>query len=202
VITVSAAEPGDAAAIAALLADLGRFYGTAGQVDAVQVDAVQVDAGQVAEAIFSTPPTAYALLARDAGQLAGLAAYSFLWPAAGASRSLFLKELYVPEAYRGRGVGRLLMNAVLQTATALRCSRVEWTTDPDNAAAQAFYARLGLPAHPKIFYRVTLAGDQNGEIGSLSRLFRHSQEIQNNGWPATRIPSGETHVNVLNETST
>jgi GNAT superfamily N-acetyltransferase len=172
VITVSAAEPRDAAAIAVLLADLGRFYGTAGQVDAVQVDTVQVDTvqvdtvqvdtGQVAEALFSTPPAAYALLARDAGQLAGLAAYSFLWPAAGASRSLFLKELYVPEAYRGRGVGRLLMHAVFEKATALRCSRVEWTTDPGNAAAQAFYARLGLPAHPKVFYRVTLAGDQNG----------------------------------------
>jgi GNAT superfamily N-acetyltransferase len=167
VITVSAAEPRDAAAIAALLADLGRFYGTAGQVDA----------DQVAEAIFTTPPAAYALLAREAGQLAGLAAYSFLWPAVGASRSLFLKELYVPEAYRRRGVGRLLMRAVFETAAALRCSRVEWTTDPGNAAAQAFYARMGLPAHPKIFYRVPFARDQNGETVSLLWHFRHSREM-------------------------
>jgi GNAT superfamily N-acetyltransferase len=145
-ITVSAAEPCDAAAIAALLADLGRFYGTADQPNA----------DQVTRAIFTTPPAACALLARDAGQLAGLAAYSFLWPAVGASRSLFLKELYVPEAYRRSGVGRLLMQAVLETATGLGCSRVEWTTDADNAAAQAFYARLGLPVHPKVFYRVRL----------------------------------------------
>jgi GNAT superfamily N-acetyltransferase len=146
VITVSTAEPGDAAAIAALLTDLGRFYGTR----------TPVGADQVAEAIFTAPPAGYALVARDGGQLAGLAAYSFLWPAIGASRSLFLKELYVPEAYRRRGVGRLLMRAVFEAATGHGCSRVEWTTDPGNAEAQAFYARLGRSVHPKVFYRATL----------------------------------------------
>jgi GNAT superfamily N-acetyltransferase len=154
VITVSAAEPRDTAAIAELLADLGRFYGTL----------ERIDAGQVAEAIFTAPPAAYALVARDAGQLAGLAAYSFLWPAIGASRSLFLKELYVPDAYRRRGVGRLLMRAVFETAAARGCSRVEWTTDADNADAQAFYARLGLSVHPKVFYRVSLSLDGDGDI--------------------------------------
>lgn len=119
---------------------------------------------QINEAIFTTPPAAYALLARDGltrdgGQVAGLAAYSFLWPAIGATRSLYLKELYVPDAYRGRGVGTLLTRAVFETATRLGCTRVEWTTDADNAAAQAFYAKLGLPALPsKVFYRVEDSG--------------------------------------------
>jgi GNAT superfamily N-acetyltransferase len=157
VITVSPAEPRDAAAIAALLADLGRFYGTTGQVSA----------GQVAEALFTTPPAAHALLARDAGQLAGLAAYSLLWPAVRGRRSLYLKELYVPEVYRRRGVGRLLMRAVFETAIARGCSRVEWTTDAGNAAARAFYASLALPAYPsKIFYRVEDDGS------GLRRLLR------------------------------
>jgi GNAT superfamily N-acetyltransferase len=149
VITVSPAEPRDAAAIAALLEDLGRFYGAAGS------EPLDRRVDQIKEAIFSSPPAAYALLARDAGEVAGLAAYSFLWPAVGASRSLFLKELYVPEAYRRQGVGRLLMRAVFETAAAMGCSRVEWTTDVGNTAAQAFYARLGLTAYPsKVFYRV------------------------------------------------
>jgi GNAT superfamily N-acetyltransferase len=160
VITVSPAEPGDTAAIAALLEDLGRFYGTAGPQPGNQVIA-----DQISGEIFTSPPAAYVLLARDAGRLAGLAAYSFLWPAVGARRSLYLKELYVPEAYRRRGVGRLLMRAVFETAAARGCSRVEWTTDAGNAAAQAFYAGLGLPTHPKVFYRVTL--DQPGARARL-----------------------------------
>jgi predicted N-acetyltransferase YhbS len=99
VITVSPAQPGDAAAIAALLEALGRFYGAAHQVTGAQVRA----------ALFARPPGARTLLARDGEAVAGMAAYSFLWPAVGATRSLYLKELYVPQAYRGRGVGRLLM---------------------------------------------------------------------------------------------
>jgi GNAT superfamily N-acetyltransferase len=83
-----------------------------------------------------------------------MAAYSFLWPTVGTARSLFLKELYVAEGYRRRGVGKALMRAVFETATVLGCVRVEWTTDPGNTAAQAFYAGLGMGTHPKVFYRV------------------------------------------------
>ena len=157
VITVSPAESRDAAAIAALLGDLGRFYG------ATQAEPPDRRIGQINEAIFTNPPTAYALLARDGDQVAGLAAYSFLWPAVGATRSLYLKELYVPDTYRRQGVGKLLMRAIFETADTLGCSRVEWTTDAGNTAAQAFYARLGLPAYPsKIFYRVEDTGSGLG----------------------------------------
>ena len=153
VITVSPAESRDAAAIAALLGDLGRFYG------ATESEPLDRRIGQINQAIFTSPPTAYALLARDGDQVAGLAAYSFLWPAVGATRSLYLKELYVPDAHRRRGVGTLLMRAIFETAGTLGCSRVEWTTDAGNIAAQAFYAKLGLPAHPsKVFYRVEDTG--------------------------------------------
>jgi GNAT superfamily N-acetyltransferase len=149
VITVSPAEPGDAEAIAALLEELDRFYGTPAS------GSPQWRVNQVNEAIFTTPPAAYALIARDGRQVAGLAAYSFLWPSKGPARSLYLKELYVAGAYRGQGVGKLLMHAVFETAATLKCSRVEWTTDRGNTAARAFYAGLGLPEYPsKIFYRV------------------------------------------------
>jgi ribosomal protein S18 acetylase RimI-like enzyme len=91
--------------------------------------------------------------------VAGLATYSFVWPARGVTRSLYMKELYVAGAYRGQGVGKLLMRAIFETAAQRGCSRVEWTTDTDNVAAQDFYAKLGLPSRPsKIFYRVEDTG--------------------------------------------
>jgi GNAT superfamily N-acetyltransferase len=154
VITVSAAGPGDAEAIAALLEELDRFYGVTGPGRAGE------RVRQVSEALFGSPPAGYALLARDGLRpaLAGLASYSFLWPSLGPARSLYLKELFVPAAYRGQGVGTLLMNAVLEAAARHGCRRVEWTTDPGNTAAQAFYARLGLPRHPKVFYRLEDTG--------------------------------------------
>lgn len=98
-----------------------------------------------------------ALLAWDDTQLAGLAAYSFLWPAIGLTRSLYLKELYVGRAHRGKGVGRLLTDGLREVAGRHGCSRLEWTTDDDNAAAQRFYAGLGAAVRTsKLFYRVEL----------------------------------------------
>jgi GNAT superfamily N-acetyltransferase len=149
VITVTPAEPGHAVAIAGLLEEMDRFYG------ADAAEPLEVRVRQISDAIFATPPAGYALLAWDGTRLAGFAAYSFLWPAAGLTRSLYLKELYVAEAHRRGGTGRLLMRAIFDAAEKYGCSRVEWTTDTDNAVAQDFYARLGLPRHPsKVFYRV------------------------------------------------
>jgi ribosomal protein S18 acetylase RimI-like enzyme len=65
----------------------------------------------------------------------------------------------VAEAYRGKGVGALLMDAVRLTATQHGCSRVEWTTDDNNPGAMRFYEALGFAPKPsKIFYR--LEGDR------------------------------------------
>jgi GNAT superfamily N-acetyltransferase len=59
--------------------------------------------------ICGDSPPAHSLLAWDNGELVGFASYSFLWPAVGLTRSLYLKELYVAEAARRKGVGKLLM---------------------------------------------------------------------------------------------
>src|SRR5262249_32665703 len=115
---------------------------------------------QIREALFGAPAAAHALLARDDHGLAGFAAWSFLWPAVGLTRSLYLKELYVAEQYRRHGVGKLLMNALFDLARQHRCSRVEWTTDTSNGGALAFYEDLELPAYAsKVFYRVEDTGN-------------------------------------------
>ena len=148
-ISVSPAGPGDTEAIAGLLEEMDGFYGDQSS------DPLETRVRQIHEALFGDLPAGFALLAWDEGQLAGLAAYSFVWPAVGLTRSLYLKELYVPASHRHRGVGKLLMQAIFEEAGERGCSRVEWTTDTDNTGAQDFYRQLGFPVHPaKIFYRV------------------------------------------------
>lgn len=148
-INIAPASPGDGPAMARLLAEMDHFYG------ASRADPVDERVRQINDALFSSRPVAYALLAWDGAALAGMAAYSFLWPAVGLTRSLYLKELYVGASHRRQGIGKHLMKAVFETAIRHGCSRVEWTTDTGNASAQAFYAGLGLPKHPsKVFYRV------------------------------------------------
>lgn len=148
-ISIGSSLPDDVELIASLLEELDRFYG------ATSSDPVHTKVAQIRDALFGNPPAAYALVARDDSVAVGLAAYSFLWPAVGLTRSLYLKELYVAKAHRARGIGKLLMGGIFGVAAEQGCSRVEWATDKDNLDAQRFYDRLGFRVESaKVVYRV------------------------------------------------
>lgn len=150
-ISVDPATRADAEALTDLMAELDAFYG------APHTEPREQRLAQVTRLVFSAQPAAYVLLARDSGQLVGMAAYSFLWPAAGVTQSLFLKELYVSEAARRRGVGRALMDRLNAIAAEQECSRVEWMTETENVEARAFYEATGAAVHDgKVFFRSDL----------------------------------------------
>jgi GNAT superfamily N-acetyltransferase len=144
-IAIEAATPADIPVISALLGEIEAYYGGAN---------TPADQGQIRAALFVDPPAATLLLARSGEDVVGLASVSRLWPAAGAEASLYLKELYVRQHARRRGVAAALMTAVRETATRSGCTRVEWTADRDNPPALALYEALGFKPHQgKIFYR-------------------------------------------------
>lgn len=150
-VTIRAADKRDTAALAELIEEIERFYGS------TEVQPIEERRSQVEEALFGTQPLASALVVEDeGGDIVGLAAYSFLWPAAGSSHSLFLKELYVRDTLRRQGVGARLMDELRALAAARpSCSRVEWMTDRDNPVARSFYKSLGFAEFDgKIVYRV------------------------------------------------
>ena len=99
-ITLTDAAPDDAAAIARLLAELDTFYGDTTRGTQGE------RAAQVRAALFADPPAARALLAWTARHCRLAASGAFLWPAAGLTMSLYLKELYVAQAYRRAGTGK------------------------------------------------------------------------------------------------
>jgi GNAT superfamily N-acetyltransferase len=151
VVVVSPAEPKHVEAIAQLFEEMDRFYGDTTN------HSLDVRVRQITDALFGDASAGSALLAWDSDELVGLAAYSFLWPAIGVSRSLYLKELYVGEVHRRKGVGKLLMDALFEVAKNYDCTRVEWTTDDTNENAQQFYNDLGVPVDTsKIFYRIEI----------------------------------------------
>ena len=139
------ATAADAGEIAVVIGEVGAYYGA---------DYAPADVEQVQEALFGPRPAATVLLARQGGQVVGMASYTFLWPAGGASTSLYLKELFVRDAGRRQGVATALMARLREIATRTGCSRVDWTTDRDNASAVAFYQAMGFePLESKLFYR-------------------------------------------------
>lgn len=148
-IAITVARPEDSEALAELAEEMDRFYG------ATRVEPIETRLKQINDALFDDIPIAYSLLAWEESRLVGFATYSFLWPAVGLTRSIFLKELYVARSARQKGIGKLLMERLFDLATQKNCSRVEWMTDSYNRDAQLFYAKLGAPVdESKIFYRV------------------------------------------------
>lgn len=148
-IVVTPAEANHVEPLANLLAELDRCYG------ATDIEPLAERIQHITDALFASPPTTHVLLAWQDAELVGMASYSYLWPAAGYTRSLYLKELYVAEAVQRQGIGQLLMQHLCKIATDRDCSRVEWTTDTINTQAQQFYKTLGFRTLPaKVFYRV------------------------------------------------
>lgn len=143
------AIPADVPALVGLLEELDRFYGVTEFPKLIEREQ------QVGALLFGPMPAARVLLAEDGADVVGLASYSRLWPAAGVTASLYLKELYVRKTHRRQGLGGRLMREICRIAYDSGCSRVEWTTDRDNLEAQAFYHQLGAPAAAtKVMYRL------------------------------------------------
>ncbi|WAZ20143.1 GNAT family N-acetyltransferase [Streptomyces cinnabarinus] len=145
---IEKAAEADAKLLAGLLGEVESYYGGTD---------TPADEDQVRAALFGPQPVATVLIARDGDDVLGFASYSFLWPAAGADTSIYLKELFVRAPHRRRGVAGELMNAVRYAGRAAGCSRLEWTADADNPPALDFYEALGVATHQgKVFYRQAL----------------------------------------------
>jgi GNAT superfamily N-acetyltransferase len=142
---VERATQADTQTISEILGEVEAYYGG---------DSTPADQTQIHRALFGSGPVAAVLLAREDDDILGLAAICRLWPAAGAESSLFLKELFVREGARRRGVARRLMTAVHAEADSAGCTRIEWTADRDNPSALALYQALGFQPHDgKSLYR-------------------------------------------------
>ena len=67
----------------------------------------------------------------------------------------YLEDLYVDSDIRGKGVGRSLINAVVERARTKGSPRVYWTTQNTNSQARILYDSFGYPSE-FVQYRIPL----------------------------------------------
>jgi ribosomal protein S18 acetylase RimI-like enzyme len=82
------------------------------------------------------------LLAGD-GDPVAVAQVRYRWSVWWEAEDCWLEDLFVSEAARGAGLGRALVEAVVERARARGCRRVELDVNSENPAAQALYRSLG-----------------------------------------------------------
>jgi GNAT superfamily N-acetyltransferase len=118
-----------------------------GRGDAVVLDRVapgvfdhDVDPRWTAE--FLADPRHHLAVALDAETVVGMAsAVHYVHP--DKPPQLFVNEVGVAPSHQGQGIGRRLMEALLDHARALGCREAWVLTDYDNAAARRLYAAAG-----------------------------------------------------------
>jgi GNAT superfamily N-acetyltransferase len=83
------------------------------------------------------------LVAELDGAVVGYAFFSLGYNTDFAARSMWLHDLFVAPAARGRGVGYALMTAVAAETVRAGGASLEWGVHASNAGALEFYRRLG-----------------------------------------------------------
>lgn len=76
-------------------------------------------------------------------QLGAMAVYHLIPFTAAARPVLFIKDFYVQEPLRDKGLGKGLMDALRQEARRNHCGTIEWQVPAWNKAAIRFYERQG-----------------------------------------------------------
>ena len=112
-----------------------------------QPDAVILSEEELIKSAFSENPWVYIFVAEMDSKVVGMALYYYgfsTWK----GRSLHLEDLIVNEKCRKLGIGRTLMNQVIQIAKSEQVERMSWEVLDWNTPAIEFYKSLGT-----IFYK-------------------------------------------------
>ncbi len=142
------ATAADVPVILALIRELAAYERLAHEVSATE-------AGLLAT-LFGEHRYADVVLAECDGELAGYALFFHNYSTFHGKPGLYLEDLFVRPAFRGRGIGKALLAHLAELAVERGCARFEWAVLDWNAPAIEFYRRMGAVAMDEwTVYRLT-----------------------------------------------
>ena len=137
-VEIRAGTPADVPLLLSLIRELAAFekLTTAATEESLLAD------------LFGKAPVAHTLLALVDGKPAGYAIYFFSFASMVGRRALWLEDLFIDPAFRGKGIGKAMMAYVARIAVENHCARLEWIVLDWNTSAIDFYKRLGADVLP------------------------------------------------------
>jgi GNAT superfamily N-acetyltransferase len=134
--------------------------------------AVVTDEATLRESLFGQHPAAEAVIGRHRGKPVGFAVFCHNFSTFLGRRGMYLEDLFVRPAERGKGFGLALFRHVAHLAAVRGCGRMEWSVLDWNEPAIRFYRALGAEGMDgwTVFRLAGEALQKAGEAGSATRL--------------------------------
>ncbi|SFH60480.1 GNAT family N-acetyltransferase [Planctomicrobium piriforme] len=136
---VRPATPDDVSAIFGFIRELAEYERLEHEITAT-VDDLQAG-------LFGPRPFAEAFVACVDDQPVGFALFFHSYSTFQCRPGIYLEDLYVQPAYRGKGLGKALLKAVAAVAVERNCGRYEWSVLDWNEPSIQFYETLGAVMH-------------------------------------------------------
>lgn len=106
--------------------------------------------------IFGEKKFVEVLIAEFDGELAGQTIFFHNFSTFVGRPGLYIEDLYVRPHFRGKGIGKALLNEVIKLAKERDCGRVEWVVLDWNQPAIDFYKSIGAkPLDEWTIFRLT-----------------------------------------------
>ena len=161
--TIRMATAADAPLILTLIRELADYERLTHEVVA--------DVGLLREHLFGPSPAAEVIIGSFGTDPVGFALFFPTFSTFLGRPGLYLEDLYVRPAVRGRGIGRTMLAYVAHLAVERGCGRLEWAVLDWNAAAIGFYRKVGAaPMDEWTVFR--LAGEALEALANERNSFR------------------------------
>jgi GNAT superfamily N-acetyltransferase len=118
---------------------------------------------------FGEQPYFSCLIAEEDGAPAGFALYFFDYSTWLGRPGLYLEDLFVLPEFRGKGIGKALLQRVAAIAIEKGCPRMKWEVLDWNTPAVDFYAAMGAE-FLDTWRNVKLSGDALRQLASGAAL--------------------------------
>jgi GNAT superfamily N-acetyltransferase len=134
-LRIEPAQPVDAELIVALVRELAEYERL--------LQEVRITPDDVLRDLFGPRAFAEAVIARVGDEPVGFALWFHNYSTFAGRPGLYLEDLFVRPAFRGRGYGEALLRYLARVTVERGCARFEWSVLDWNEPAIAFYRKLG-----------------------------------------------------------
>src|SRR5882757_979531 len=134
-LIIRRARPGEAGLVLSFVRELAEYEKLSHEVEATEAD---IDA-----ALFGSHPRLFCDIAEWDGEPVGFAVWFVNFSTFSGRSGIYLEDLFVRPALRGRGIGKALLVHLARRCVAQGWARFEWSVLDWNAPSIAFYRSIG-----------------------------------------------------------